>query len=55
MTVDVILPCLNEASALPWVLRRMPAGRFAARARELAPVLGLAGAARPVGAAREQA
>lgn len=26
MTVDVILPCLNEASALPWVLGRMPAG-----------------------------
>jgi glycosyltransferase involved in cell wall biosynthesis len=24
--VDVILPCLNEASALPWVLSRMPAG-----------------------------
>ena len=26
MTVDVILPCLNEASALPWVLGRMPSG-----------------------------
>ena len=26
MTVDVILPCLNEASALPWVLGRMPTG-----------------------------
>ena len=26
MTVDVILPCLNEASALPWVLERMPDG-----------------------------
>ncbi|MGH3150984.1 MAG: glycosyltransferase family 2 protein [Streptosporangiaceae bacterium] len=26
MTVDVILPCLDEASALPWVLDRMPAG-----------------------------
>ncbi|HEX5296704.1 MAG TPA: glycosyltransferase family 2 protein [Streptosporangiaceae bacterium] len=26
MTVDVILPCLNEAPALPWVLGRMPAG-----------------------------
>ncbi|MFF5257903.1 glycosyltransferase family 2 protein [Actinomadura viridis] len=24
--VDVILPCLNEAEALPWVLSRMPAG-----------------------------
>lgn len=26
MTVDVILPCLDEAPALPWVLGRMPAG-----------------------------
>lgn len=26
MTVDVILPCLNEAPALPWILDRMPAG-----------------------------
>ena len=26
MIVDVILPCLNEAPALPWVLARMPAG-----------------------------
>ena len=25
MTVDVILPCLNEVSALPWMLERMPA------------------------------
>ena len=25
MTVDVILPCLNEAPALPWILERMPA------------------------------
>ncbi|MFI0352976.1 glycosyltransferase family 2 protein [Actinomadura sp. 9N407] len=24
--VDVILPCLNEAEALPWVLTRMPEG-----------------------------
>jgi glycosyltransferase involved in cell wall biosynthesis len=23
---DVVLPCLNEAAALPWVLDRMPAG-----------------------------
>jgi glycosyltransferase involved in cell wall biosynthesis len=23
---DVVLPCLDEAAALPWVLRRMPAG-----------------------------
>ena len=26
MIVDVILPCLNEAPALPWILERMPAG-----------------------------
>lgn len=25
-SVDVILPCLDEAGALPWVLRRMPEG-----------------------------
>ncbi|MFC4912332.1 glycosyltransferase family 2 protein [Actinomadura gamaensis] len=25
-TVEVILPCLNEAEALPWVLDRMPPG-----------------------------
>jgi glycosyltransferase involved in cell wall biosynthesis len=24
--VDVVLPCLNEAAALPWVLARIPAG-----------------------------
>jgi glycosyltransferase involved in cell wall biosynthesis len=27
--VDVILPCLDEATALPWVLSRMPAGYHA--------------------------
>ncbi|WP_374105397.1 glycosyltransferase family 2 protein [Streptomyces sp. ISL-36] len=26
VTVDVVLPCLNEAEALPWVLARVPAG-----------------------------
>ncbi|MYV54654.1 glycosyltransferase, partial [Streptomyces sp. SID3212] len=25
-TVDVVLPCLDEARALPWVLDRLPAG-----------------------------
>jgi glycosyltransferase involved in cell wall biosynthesis len=24
--VDVVLPCLNEAAALPWVLSRLPEG-----------------------------
>src|SRR5215471_16259244 len=24
--VDVVLPCLDEAAALPWVLSRIPAG-----------------------------
>ncbi len=26
MVIDVVLPCLDEAAALPWVLSRMPAG-----------------------------
>jgi glycosyltransferase involved in cell wall biosynthesis len=26
MVIDVVLPCLNEAEALPWVLSRMPDG-----------------------------
>ncbi|MFD7446505.1 glycosyltransferase family 2 protein [Streptomyces sp. NPDC059909] len=26
ITVDVVLPCLDEAEALPWVLARVPAG-----------------------------
>ncbi|MCT9935116.1 glycosyltransferase family 2 protein [Planotetraspora sp. A-T 1434] len=26
MTIDVVLPCLDEAAALPWVLSRMPYG-----------------------------
>src|SRR5437879_8537592 len=26
MEIDVVLPCLNEAGALPWVLSRMPRG-----------------------------
>lgn len=26
MSVDVVLPCLDEAEALPWVLSRIPAG-----------------------------
>lgn len=26
MSVDLVLPCLNEAAALPWVLARLPPG-----------------------------
>src|SRR6185437_12880121 len=26
MEIDVVLPCLNEAEALPWVLSRFPNG-----------------------------
>ncbi|GAA1565865.1 glycosyltransferase family 2 protein [Kribbella karoonensis] len=26
MPVDVVLPCLNEAAALPWILERLPSG-----------------------------
>jgi glycosyltransferase involved in cell wall biosynthesis len=26
MSLDVVLPCLNEAAALPWLLARMPPG-----------------------------
>jgi hypothetical protein len=26
MKIDVVLPCLNEEAALPWVLGRMPHG-----------------------------
>ncbi|OSP39256.1 glycosyltransferase, partial [Streptomyces sp. 13-12-16] len=25
-SVDVVLPCLDEAAALPWVLERVPPG-----------------------------
>ncbi|MGW6282949.1 glycosyltransferase family 2 protein [Kribbella sp. NPDC055071] len=26
MSIDLILPCLNEAAALPWILERLPSG-----------------------------
>ena len=26
MSVDLVLPCLNEAAALPWILDRLPSG-----------------------------
>jgi len=29
MTIEVILPCLDEAAALPWLLDRLPAGYHA--------------------------
>jgi glycosyltransferase involved in cell wall biosynthesis len=29
MAVDVLLPCLDEAAALPWILERMPTGYHA--------------------------
>jgi glycosyltransferase involved in cell wall biosynthesis len=46
--IDVVLPCLNEAEALPWVLSRMPVGYRAIVAdngstdgsREIAAALG---------------
>ena len=34
MLTDVILPCLDEAAALPWVLERMPPGYRADRRRQ---------------------
>src|SRR5262249_30637846 len=52
------LPLLRDvdtAADAVAVARQAPLSRFAARARELAPVLGLASATRPAGAAREQA
>jgi len=52
------LPLLRDvdtAADAVAVARQAPQSRFAARARELAPVLGLAGAAPPAGAAQEQA
>ena len=33
-TVDLVLPCLDEAQALPWVLGRVPAGVRAHRRRQ---------------------
>ena len=35
MLIDVVLPCLDEAAALPWVLGRMPPG-FRGKARRAA-------------------
>jgi glycosyltransferase A (GT-A) superfamily protein (DUF2064 family) len=50
------LPRLRDVdTAADAVARQAPLSRFAARARELGPVLGPASAAGPVGAAREQA
>jgi glycosyltransferase involved in cell wall biosynthesis len=47
--VDVVLPCLNEADALPWVLGRLPAG-YRAIVADNASTDGSAGLARALGA-----
>jgi glycosyltransferase involved in cell wall biosynthesis len=47
--VDVILPCLDEALALPWILARMPAG-FRAIVCDNGSTDGSAGIARSYGA-----
>ena len=49
MTVDVVLPCLNEAEALPWVLSRLPSG-FAAVVADNGSTDGSAALARAAGA-----
>ncbi|MGW0699842.1 glycosyltransferase family 2 protein [Streptomyces sp. NPDC002867] len=48
-TVDVVLPCLNEAGALPWVLARIPAG-WRALVVDNGSTDGSAGIARSLGA-----
>ncbi|MFJ6719275.1 glycosyltransferase family 2 protein [Streptomyces sp. NPDC091259] len=48
-TVDVVLPCLNEAEALPWVLDRIPAG-WRALVVDNGSTDGSAGIARALGA-----
>jgi glycosyltransferase involved in cell wall biosynthesis len=48
--VDVILPCLDEAEALPWVLGRFPSG-FRAVVVDNGSTDGSAGVARSLGAA----
>jgi glycosyltransferase involved in cell wall biosynthesis len=47
--VDVVLPCLNEAEALPWVLERIPAG-WRALVVDNGSTDGSAGIARALGA-----
>src|SRR5260370_24580595 len=37
MEIDVVLPCLNEAGALPWVLSPMPLGYPPLRAANRSP------------------
>ncbi|WP_245674847.1 glycosyltransferase family 2 protein [Herbidospora cretacea] len=48
-TVDVVLPCLNEAEALPWVLERIPPG-WRALVVDNGSTDGSAGLARSLGA-----
>ncbi|MGY0488860.1 glycosyltransferase family 2 protein [Streptomyces sp. WG-D5] len=48
-TVDVVLPCLNEAEALPWVLDRIPA-HWRALVVDNGSTDGSAGIARSLGA-----
>lgn len=47
--VDLVLPCLNEAGALPWVLGRLPAG-YRAIVVDNGSTDGSAGVARAAGA-----
>ncbi|MFI5972551.1 glycosyltransferase family 2 protein [Streptomyces sp. NPDC051452] len=47
--IDVVLPCLNEAEALPWVLARIPAG-WRAIVVDNGSTDGSAGIARALGA-----
>ena len=49
MVIDVLLPCLDEAAALPWVLDRMPVG-YRPIVVDNGSVDGSAGVARAAGA-----
>ena len=49
-TIDVVLPCLDEAAALPWVLGRLPAGYRAIVVADNGSTDGSAAVARALGA-----